>query len=1107
MTSVARDLAAAVAEFGAASKEKLAGPGDREAAIRGPLENLLRAVGNVFGTEAVFHDEVRDTTRRVRPDYGVSVDRAMIGYVEVKAPGRSIDPLGFTGHDLEQWNRQKDLPNLIYTNGTQWRLYRDGEPFVPPVDFEGGSLPDAGSGLAAPPAFETLIRHFLSWKPEDINSVGVLVRAIAPLTRLLRGEVLDQLAEEQRAISEGAPAWNQPFTGLAADWRNLLFPQADDHTFADGYAQTVTFALLLAKTENMTLEGRSLHQVGGELDAEHSLMGRALQLLTDNVQEGFAVTLSLLVRVIDSVNWRRVRSGRRDMYLHLYENFLDEYDPELRKRSGSYYTPREVVDEMVRLTEEILVTRLDRPAGFLDDGVITIDPAMGTGTFLHTIIERSLDRIEQREGAGAVPGAATSLAKSLIGFELQMGPFAVAELRAADLFREKRARLPEGGLKFYVTDTLDNPRAEQTRLGSGLERIAASRRAANVVKSTTPVTVVIGNPPYGERAEGLGGWVEKDDPGLAIRAPLNDFRNPEMARHAHNLKNLYVYFWRWATWKVFESTPDALEGDAGIVCFITTSGYVGGPGFTAMREYLRRRSSEGWIIDLTPEGQRSDVRNRIFPGVQQPLAIGIFVRRSGTSTDEPAEIHYRTVDGTRAEKFSKLSELTVDGDGWKKARTAWTSSFFPAPESLWDTFPALNDIFPWSSPGVTGNRTWPFSPAREVLTARWTRLIGESDADTKSAMLKTTRDRNLDKVVKPLTGADTAQEDSALRAATLGGTKSVRVGYRSFDRQWVLADNRVLDMARPPLWDARIRGQVFVIEQHSKPVTSGPGIVFTSLLPELNYFRGSEGGRALPFLHPNGRPNLANGILATLGTAIGKDDLQAEDILAYVAGVVSHSGFTSTFSKELTTPGIRVPMTADKELFDRATALGRELVWLHSYGEAMVDANAGRPAKDVRFPAGHIRQPLSKTPVTDLPEDIRFVLDESLPDETTGTVWLGEGSWGPVAKDVYDYSVGGKNILKSWFNYRKRNPGGKKTSPLDDITVQTWPSEWTTEFTDLLTVLTRVVDLQEDQEKLLNEILAGPLVSRDDLSSGTTWPSTAAARKPDYSRLGDPGLF
>lgn len=1105
MSSVASELAAAVAEFGAASKEKLAGPGDREAAIRSPLESLLRSVGNAFGTEAVFHDEVRDTTRRVRPDYGVSVDRAMIGYLEVKAPGRRIDPSGFTGHDLEQWNRQKDLPNLIYTNGTQWRLYRDGEPFVLPVDFEGGSLTDAGSGLNAPPAFETLIRHFLSWKPEDINSVGVLVRAIAPLTRLLRGEVLDQLAEEQRAISEGSPAWEQPFMGLAADWRNLLFPQADDHTFADGYAQTVTFALLLAKTENMTLEGRSLHQVGAELDAEHSLMGRALQLLTDNVQEGFAVTLSLLVRVIDSVNWRRVRSGRRDMYLHLYENFLDEYDPELRKRSGSYYTPREVVDEMVRLTEEILVTRLDRPAGFLDEGVITIDPAMGTGTFLHTIIERSLERVEQREGAGAVPGAATSLAKSLIGFELQMGPFAVAELRAADLFREKRARLPEGGLKFYVTDTLDNPRTEQTRLGSGLERIAASRRAANVVKSTTPVTVVIGNPPYGERAEGLGGWIEQDDPGLAIRAPLNDFKDPDMARHAHNLKNLYVYFWRWATWKVFESTPAALEGDAGIVCFITTSGYLGGPGFTGMREYLRRHSSEGWIIDLTPEGQRSDVRNRIFPGVQQPLAIGIFVRRSGTSLNEPARILYQTVEGTRTEKFTSLSQIAVDGEAWKEARTAWTSSFFPAPESSWDSFPALNDIFPWSSPGVTGNRTWPFNPSRDVLKKRWLKLVGESDASAKADMLKPTRDRSLDKVVRVLPGVDTAQEDLPLRLATPEGTKSIRMGFRSFDRQWVLADNRVLDMARPPLWDARISGQVFVIEQHSKAVTTGPGLVFSALMPELNYF-DNRGGRTLPLFHPNGRPNLARGLLDTL-TARFSREITAEDIVAYVAAIASHPGFTSTFEDELTTPGIRIPITADPALFQRATSIGRELVWLHSYGESFADDANGRPEKNIRFPSGDPLQPLSRTSIVELPEDISFVPDPSTNTIATGAIWAGEGSWAPVQKRVFDYSVGGRNVVKSWFNYRKKNPGGRKSSPLDEITVEIWPSEWTSEFTDLLTALTRIVALETDQDELLEEILRGPLLTRGDLSAGAIWPTGATQRKPDYDRLGDNSLF
>src|SRR5699024_19998 len=130
-----------------------------------------------------------------------------------------------------------------------------------------------------------------------------------------------------------------------------LFPTADDETFADGYAQTATFALLLARTEEISLEGSSLHAVGSQLSHEHSLMGKALQLLTDDVADDFRITLDLLVRIIGAVNWQRIYKGQRDTYLHLYEYFLEEYDSELRKDSGSYYTPREVVEEMVRLTE------------------------------------------------------------------------------------------------------------------------------------------------------------------------------------------------------------------------------------------------------------------------------------------------------------------------------------------------------------------------------------------------------------------------------------------------------------------------------------------------------------------------------------------------------------------------------------------------------------------------------------------------------------------------------------------------------------------------------------------------------------------------------------
>jgi len=322
-------LAAAVSAFGAACKAKLSGPGDREAAIRAPLEGLLGAGGQALGVPAVFHDEVRDTQRQVRPDYGVSVKGAITGYVEVKAPGKSIDPANLTGHDKVQWDRQRDLPNLMYTNGTDWRLYRAGDLFGQPVSFA-GALETAGPALIAPPQFESLLTEFLRWEPAPITSVGALVRAVAPLTRLLRGEVLDQLALEKRSVSAGKDEFDQPFAGLARDWRALLFPQADDATFADGYAQAVTFALLLARTEGIDLAGVALHDVGTLLGDEHSLMGKALQLLTDDVAKDFKVTLDLLVRVVGAVDWPRVRKGKRDTYLHLYEDFLEAYDNDLR---------------------------------------------------------------------------------------------------------------------------------------------------------------------------------------------------------------------------------------------------------------------------------------------------------------------------------------------------------------------------------------------------------------------------------------------------------------------------------------------------------------------------------------------------------------------------------------------------------------------------------------------------------------------------------------------------------------------------------------------------------------------------------------------------------
>ena len=105
--------------------------------------------------------------------------------------------------------------------------------------------------------------------------------------------------------------------------------------------------------------------------------------------------------------------------------------------------------------------------------------------------------------------------------------------------------------------------------------------------------------------------------------------------------------------------------------------------------------------------------------------------------------------------------------------------------------------------------------------------------------------------------------------------------------------------------------------------------------------------------------------------------------------------------------------------------------------------------------------------------------------------------WGPVSREVFDYTVGGMNVIGSWFKYRKRNPGSKKTSPLDDIHVTEWPLEWTLEFTELLTVLARLVSLEPAQAALLEEVLAGELSTMDELAdAGVKWPQSRDDRKP-----------
>jgi type I restriction-modification system DNA methylase subunit len=136
------------------------------------------------------------------------------------------------------------------------------------------------------------------------------------------------------------------------------------------------------------------------------LIGAALRLLTDDAENQATLKTSLgtLTRVLDAVHWPTISKGNPDTWLYFYEDFLEIYDNKLRKQTGSYYTPPEVVNAMVRLVDEVLRSRFTLHSGLASPVVTIANPAVGTGTFLLGTLRRIAETIEIDEGTGAVPG-------------------------------------------------------------------------------------------------------------------------------------------------------------------------------------------------------------------------------------------------------------------------------------------------------------------------------------------------------------------------------------------------------------------------------------------------------------------------------------------------------------------------------------------------------------------------------------------------------------------------------------------------------------------------------------------------------------------------------
>lgn len=1073
--------------------------------LKVPIHNFLTTLGEIRSYPLSVFTEHRqgkdDQVDGVRLDMAVKNARGqLVGHIELKAPAKSANPYrqsGWTRHDKAQWRRLSNHSNLIYTNGWEWTLLRHGaDRPVSHVVLDPGQ--DGSIPASQEEAFLDLLTLFLSWKPSTPSTPRGLAEVLAPLARFLKDTVYEVVTDRHPDALDV----------LYRNWTADLMPGATEEQFADSFAQTFTYALLLARVEsNVPEEEFDTNAITPSLTKNgHRLIGAILQLMAQP-QNRVLVDgpISLLEATVGAVDVKKFKQ-KADPWLYFYEDFLAAYDPKMRADAGVYYTPVQIVEAQVRLLDEVLKTRFGRAQGLGDESIQILDNAAGTATYPLAVAAHVLaDAVSPRD-------AARSLAKRLHAFELLMGPYAVAHMRLTQLLESTGADLGDGGVQVYLTNSLTDPGEisgdnQQISMWEVMGDINEENRKAGLVKNShTPIRVILGNPPYdrGSRKKALGAGSENHK-NLVLeevrgKEPLlNDFIEPlkmvGRGGQAKNLYNSYVYFIRWAIWKVCEQHPN----QTGVVSYITSSSYLRGPGFAGLREYMRKVFDEIWIIDLGGEGRGARKEENVF-AIQTPVAIFLGIQHPTTSNGtvkkhsdrvrQKAMVFYRRVIGTRAEKLGYLRTIQAPTPthhpGWEKLSAKnWGDKLVPSSVAALSDGILVSDVFPWNVSGAQFKRKWPIAPNPDALFLRWERLFADHGANEE--LFSPDRDCTVESRKKHLfTQKDLPALANPAAKETL--VAPVRYGYRSFDRQWCIPDHRVATYIRQSLWDSQSSSQLYLVTLTATTLGEGPAITLSPYVPDMDFFknRGAKDVHPL-FRDAAGVPNISAKVLNALKQNFGVEPSPL-DVASYVVGQLGTGAYTKRFADELEESAAHVIFTSDYSLFRRVASFGRRIIFEQTWGERGAELNEfGQPSGRRYQGRASVGIP---TPSQPYPDSWTY-------DEEAKQLHVGDGRFDNVSPRVAGYQVSGMNIVASWLGYRMRTPAGKSSSPLDQMQTKTWQHDQ--ELLELLWQLEFMVDAEDEAESLLEAILSGEKISIEDLGIPTAAERKAPPKKSQHT--------
>ncbi|MGY3455035.1 type ISP restriction/modification enzyme [Bradyrhizobium sp. LM2.9] len=789
------------------------------------------------------------------------------------------------------------------------------------------------------------------------------------------------------------------------------------------------------------------------------------------------------------------RFNDADAVQFFYEPFLEAFDPELRKELGVWYTPNEVVTYMVARVDKALREDLGIEDGLASDEVFVLDPCCGTGAFLSAVLKR-IEASYQAKGFGALKGQMVKKAAltRIFGFEIMPAPFVVAHLQVGLTLREMGAALDSSTERagVFLTNALTGWEPHITK-PLPFPDLEEERSRADDIKQKKRIIVVIGNPPYNGFA-GVNDSREERALSEAYKKPKK-VRRPEGQGLNDLYVRFFRMAERRIVQKLTVEKMDLLDdelqynyedGGHGIVCFVSNYSWLDGASFTAMRErYLE--AYDAIRIDClngdkyktgktTPDGAPdpsvfSTEHNR--EGIQVGTAITTLVRKL---EHQPASsVQFREIWGEK-KREQLLNSADADNDIiYSRPKLYWEVDVPFRPLTVRDDYfswLSLPDILPTSFPGVKTSRDeFLVSTERSVLEHRlqeyFSSKLSDEEIRSKYPQVMTTSDR-----------FDPVETRAKLLKRGIAADAIVPYAYRPFDIRWLYREpeTKLLDEKRTEYWPHVATSNLFLSagERNRKEDFYQPQV--TSCLCDHHLVESNVG--MFPQLLMDGNDRVLN-LTRSLYDFVSSQKLSPDRIFYHVVAVLQAPKYRVENAGALRMDWARVPVPRDADQLTRSADLGETLATLLNPEKPVVGISKGKSRPGINFLGLPMKQDGASLGASDLSltagwgyfqadnktgnrktmagqgltvsrdytsAEIGALEAEAeihgltlndlllLVGPRTRDVYLnGDCYWSNIPDRVWDYDLGGYQVIKKWLSYREKSVLGRSLQP-DEVT-------------------------------------------------------------------------